>query len=313
LPTCADPASAWRGDSPIFVVGVAHSGTTILHRMLAYHPGLAWFSQFSLRGGEIPGRSRIPGAGLMDRHLRSIPHRWQKQKPRLGRPPLTPRPGEAQAIWADLINDGREFASVEELDEPAPSSVDPKRANATIDADRLRSRLAGFSKQLEGRRVLAKLPPPDFYRFLEPVQAALPGALFVHIVRDGRAVAFSLRPKFERRLDARSALLAAARHWVVTVDRVQAARETDSLELRYEDLCEDVHGVIRTILDRAALDPEAFPFQRCPSRLAQTNSRWLDQALPEELEEVTEIQREQLNRFGYPPLSAPAARVSVSS
>ena len=154
--------------------------------------------------------------------------------------------------------------------------------------------------------MLAKLPPPDFYRFLEPVQAAFPGALFVHIVRDGRAVSFSLRPKFERRLDARSALLAAARHWVVTVDRVQAARETDLLELRYEDLCEDVHGVIRTILDRAALDPEAFPFQRCPSRLEQTNSRWVDQAPLQELEEVSEIQREPLNRFGYPLVLAPA-------
>jgi hypothetical protein len=242
----------------------------------------------------------------MDRQLRSIPHRWQKQKPRFRRPPLTPRPGEAQTIWADLINDGREFASVEELDEPAPGSGCPRRADATIDADRLRSCLAGFSEQFEGRRMLAKLPPPDFYRFLEPVQAALPDALFVHIVRDGRPVSFSLRHKFEQRLDARVALLAAARHWVDTLGGVHAAREADRLELRYEDLCEDVHGVIRTILDRAALDPERFPFQRCPSQLVQTNSRWVDQATPRELEEVSEIQRDQLNRFGYPQVLAPA-------
>jgi hypothetical protein len=274
--------------------------------MLAYHPALAWFSQFSLRGGEIPGRSRIPGAGLMDRRLRLIPHRWQKQKPRLGRPPLTPRPGEAWTVWADLINRGRQFASVEELDQPASGSGGPSSDNATIDADRLESCLAGFSKQFEGRRVLAKLPPPDFYRFLEPVQSALPGALFVHIVRDGRAVSFSLRPKFERRVDPHSALLAAARHWVVAVDRVHAARETDLLELRYEDLCEDVHGVIRAILERAALDPEAFPFHRCPSRLVQTNSHWVDQAMAWELEEVSGIQREQLKRFGYPLALAPA-------
>ena len=158
--------------------------------------------------------------------------------------------------------------------------------------------------------MLAKLPPPDFSRYLEPVQTALPGALFVHIVRDGRPVSFSLRPKFEPRLDAPSALLAAARHWVATLDRVHAARETDLLEVRYEDLCEDVHGVIRTILDRAVLDPEAFPFGRCPSRLSQTNSRWVDQATPRELEEVSEIQREQLNRFGYPLVLAAAGSFS---
>jgi hypothetical protein len=274
--------------------------------MLAYHAALAWFSQFSLRGGEIRDRTRVPGAALMDRRLRSIPHRWQKQKPRFGRPPLTPRPGEARTIWADLINHGREFASVEELDEPASGSGGASRTDATIDADRLRSCLAEFSRQFEGRRVLAKLPAPDFYRYLEPVQTACPGALFVHIVRDGRAVSLSLRPKFERRLDAGSALLAAARHWVVTVDRAQAARGPGLLELRYEDLCEDVHGVIRTILERAALDPEAFPFQRCPSRLAQTNSRWVDQATPRELEEVSKIQREQLKRLGYPLELAPA-------
>jgi hypothetical protein len=274
--------------------------------MLAYHPELAWFSQFSLRGGEIRGRSRIPGAALLDSQLRSIPHRWQKQKPRFRRPPLTPRPGEAQTIWADLINDGREFASVEELEDPVPGSGGPRRAGATIETDRLRSCLSGFSEQFESRRVLAKLPPPDFYRFLEPLQAALPGALFVHIVRDGRAVSFSLRPKFERRLDARGALLAAARHWVVAVDRVHAAREADVLEVRYEDLCDDVHGVIRVILDRAALDPDAFPLHRCPSRLSPTNSRWVDRATPRELEEVSEIQHEPLSRFGYPLTLAPS-------
>ena len=60
--------------SPVFVFGVDHSGTTILYRMLAYHPDLTWFSQFSLRRGEIPGRRRRPiadGSILMLRVLRA--------------------------------------------------------------------------------------------------------------------------------------------------------------------------------------------------------------------------------------------------
>jgi hypothetical protein len=64
--------------SPVFVFGAAHSGTTILYRMLAYHPGLTWLSQFSLRAGEIPGRRRAPGANRVDLVLRSVPHRWRK-------------------------------------------------------------------------------------------------------------------------------------------------------------------------------------------------------------------------------------------
>ena len=56
--------------SPVFVFGADHSGTTILYRMLAYHPDLTWLSQFSLRRGEIPGRRRRPAADRLDPMLR---------------------------------------------------------------------------------------------------------------------------------------------------------------------------------------------------------------------------------------------------
>lgn len=286
--TSAPPSS-----SPIFVVGVAHSGTTILHRMLAYHPGVTWFSQFSLRTGEIEGRPRRSGADLADRLLRSIPHRWQKQKPRFGRPPLTPRPSEAQAIWAHLLNQGQEFPSVEELAEVEP------RSPAPVDLERLRAGVVRFSERFKQRGLLAKLPAPDFYRYLEPVQAALPSTLFVHIVRDGRPVAFSLRSKFERKLERAEALRAAARHWANSLERVHAARDVELLEIRYEDLCDDVYGVIREVLARAGLDADSFAFERCPAQLSQTNPRWIRQATDQELGELTDIQREPLERFGY--------------
>ena len=49
-----------RAFSPTFILGAAHSGTTILYRMLALHPEVLWFSQFSLRSGEIAGRWSLP-------------------------------------------------------------------------------------------------------------------------------------------------------------------------------------------------------------------------------------------------------------
>ena len=54
----------------IFVVGVEHSGTTILYRMLARHPDLAWLSHYSMRDGEIPNRCRVPFF-LVDQSIRS--------------------------------------------------------------------------------------------------------------------------------------------------------------------------------------------------------------------------------------------------
>ena len=156
--------------SPVLVFGAPHSGTTILYRMLAYHPDLTWFSQLSLGNGEIPGRRTRPGARLLDVEFRRIPHRWQKEESRLRRL-VVPLPSQETTIWKYLLEDEK------------------------TEAERVRSCLASFSERLGGRRIVAQWP--DFYRFLDLLQSACPDALYVHIVRDGRPLAFSIREKFE--------------------------------------------------------------------------------------------------------------------
>ena len=91
---------------PVFLFGVDHSGTTVAYRMLAYHPDLAWFSQFTLRDGTIPGRPRRPGAGLLEPRLRFVPHAWDKGDPAWRRW-LGPRPGEEGQIWDYLLADSQ--------------------------------------------------------------------------------------------------------------------------------------------------------------------------------------------------------------
>jgi hypothetical protein len=257
--------------SPLFLFGVAHSGTTILYRMLAYHPDLTWFSQFSLRGGEVRGRRRVPAANRLDHLLRSIPHRWGKRKTR-GRGVLVPRPGEARTIWESLL-----------ANEP--------------DAERLCLTLTRFSRRHGGRMILAKWP--EFDRHLDLLSAAFPHARFVHIVRDGRPISLSLRPKFERTLDPDDALRAAAQHWVDVVGRADAARELDLLEVKYEDLCADVHGAIRRVLDHAGLPDTTFPFDRCPTVLSNRNDWHLAAASTREIEEITRVQESVLSGRGY--------------
>jgi Sulfotransferase family len=264
--------------SPLLVFGVAHSGTTILYRMLAYHPDLTWFSQFSLRGGEVPGRRRAPGANRLDVALRSIPHQWRKGKTRIARL-LVPRPGEARTIWDSLLG------------EETPA------------AGRVRSTMTAFSRRHGRRTVLAKWP--EFHQHLDVLDETFPQARFVHIVRDGRPIALSLRPKFERTLGHDEALQAAARHWVDVLTRTDAAGEIDLLEVRYEDFCGDVHGTIRVVLDHAGLDADAFPFHQCPRVLSNRNGWHLAAATTDELDEVSHIQQDVLRRHGYP--SVPAA------
>ena len=137
----------------------------------------------------------------------------------------------------------------------------------------VRSTLTAFSRRHGRRMVLAKWP--EFHQHFDVLDDAFPQAHFVHIVRDGRPIALSLRPKFERTLDHDEALQAAARHWVDVLTRTDAAREIDVLEVRYEDFCRDVHGMIRTVLDHAGLDAGVFPFHRCPPVLSNRNGHHL--------------------------------------
>ena len=133
---------------------------------------------------------------------------------------LVPRPGEARTIWESLLGE------------------------ESLAAGRVRSTLTAFSRRHGRRMVLAKWP--EFHQNLDLLAEAFPQAHFVHIVRDGRPIALSLRAKFERTLDHDEALQAAARHWVDALTRTDAAREIDVLEVRYEDFCRDVHGTIRS-------------------------------------------------------------------
>ena len=78
-----DPRPHERGINcrPVYVLGVAHSGTSILRKMLAYHPEATWFSQYSLRDGSVEGRRRVPFAHAADRALRCfVRYDWRMEK-----------------------------------------------------------------------------------------------------------------------------------------------------------------------------------------------------------------------------------------
>lgn len=267
--------------SPVFFFGADHSGTTILYRMLAYHPDLAWLSQFSMRRGEIPGRSRRPIADRLDPILRRLPHPWRKEDSRLWRV-FVPHPGEEAAVWRFLLED------------------------ESTDAARVRAHLTRFSRRYRGRRVLAKRP--GFHKHLDLLREAFPQACFVHVVRDGRAVALSLRSKEVARRAERGrewlaggdALEAAASYWVEVVEHARSTTEIDLLEVRYEELCEDVHTVLRTLLLHIGLAPERFPFHRCPTTLQSRNSYWVDAASSRDLAVISGIQARHLRLYGYP-------------
>jgi hypothetical protein len=160
---------------PIFVIGAPRSGTTIVFEALARHPQLAWPSNYCRlfpRAVWVNAVRPVLDNGLV---------RLYGRKEQYGSvPPLNawlPQPDEAYEFW-DL------YAGV-------PFSRHTLHGQRCDDAarDTLRRAAASLVAWQRRRRLAAKLTGPPRINFLD---SAFPGARFVHVIRDGRAVVHSL-------------------------------------------------------------------------------------------------------------------------
>jgi len=283
---------------PMYVYGTQHSGTTILYNLLALHPDFAWFSQYSHRDGAVPGRRAMPMAHAADRLLRSVrTHDWQKPPPSAGRREPVSMLGLRRArrgLSVRLVPRPQEAVDIMRYVAAAPTPAEA--------ASRMR-RLVDQECRRWGRTAFLAKPLPMFGH-LDVLQAAHRHARMIHIVRDGRPVAVSIREKFMRSgQSSREGLDLAAARWLEVLDEVEQL-QLPVLMLRYEDFCADVHGCLRRLLGHAGLDAEAFPFAGIPTELNPTNERRLRDFGPGELETVQDAQAPVLRRLGYLDYSA---------
>lgn len=99
---------------------------------------------------------------------------------------------------------------------------------------------------------------PENIRRLDFVWRHFPRARFIHVIRDGRDVACSLRRQPWMKLADRGAAdvtARCARYWVERVsERHALARDPRYSELRYEDLVRDPKTSLRSLLNALGLD-----------------------------------------------------------
>lgn len=273
--------------------------------MLASHPDTTWFSQFSVRDGSIPGRRRLPFYGQIDRLSRSMfRFDWNKRPDATRRDRFVARPSEAQSVWRYII--------------PPSEAVD-----LPTSVERLRRIVETESGRWGTRRFLIKYPYLSLH--VPVLIGAYPGATFLHMVRDGRAVALSLKawllkdakreyvfrdgrevprgdlPREQSPVHSEAeGLTRAAHYWLECIRMVQAEKgRMDLVEVRYEDFCTDIHGHLSTLLERTGLPVDAFPFDQCPLTLTPTNDRWTRSATPSELEMLDTLLADELRLYSY--------------
>jgi len=285
--------------TPVVIVGVGRSGSTLLHRLLSLHPRVAWISGVAnrVRPGSpanhlIMTAASIPGlAGPIRRRLRPSEHYsfWERIAPGFSTP-------DRDLGAADL--------------DPAVAAAAPRliRSAATRRRSTLVLKVTGWPR-------------------IGYLDALLDHPRFIHLVRDGRAVATSLlgqewwwghrwRERWQLgdlppdvtaawEASGRSPFVLAAIQWRVqtlAADDALSGIDTDRFtEVRYEDLCADVPGVVGRLLAFCGLTDDPATSRALAREIIRPASEtWRGVVDDRDLSAGTAVMEGQLRRYGYP-------------
>jgi Sulfotransferase family len=285
---------------PIFIVGTGRCGSTAFHRILGLHPQVMWLSGFAEEFPTKPEWNRWAVTAVGNPLVRRL----------LGK---RIKPGENYGFW---------YAHAYGFAEPGRDLV------ASDVTPRVRRQLhAVFEGMVTRRRprVLIKLTGWSRIGFLNEV---FPDARFIHIVRDGRAVASSylhinewqwrgwygpyswrygpLSPEDQAAWEAsgRSFVALAGIQWRLHTRSIEAARARLDpgrfLEVRYEDYCAQPLETCRRVVDFAELEwSPGFERQVKATRITDMTNRFRKDLSSEQQALLTDLLRTDLLRYGY--------------
>jgi hypothetical protein len=283
---------------PIFIVGTGRCGSTLFHRLLANHPQLMWLSGFAHL---FPGKPSL--------------NRWGVRA--MGNPLLKGvfggkiRPGEAYGFW-----DAYAYGFSEPCRDLVRSDVSAKVKK------QLRAALQAMLTA-ERNRMLVKITGWPRIGFLNEI---FDDAKFIHIKRDGRAVASSLlhghfwrgwygpqgwragllSPEDQAIWESydRSFTALAGIEWRIQMRAMEAARRALDpklfFEVKYEAFCEQPLETYRQVLEFAEL-PRSAELERAvkEASIRSTSNRWRDDLTLAQQGILEDLLHEDLQRYGY--------------
>lgn len=257
-----ESASKSTSQPAAFIVGCPRSGTTLLLRMLDSHPLIAVAN---------------------DTHW--VPRVLEKQRPRQLLSLLNGISVRLDPGLVESVVSYHRFWRMG-LDEPAARAA----AYGCGTYAEYVARLYSLFAESRGK-TLALEKTPDYVRNIPMLHALCPSAKFIHLVRDGRDVALSLRDwatktkgpgKLARWDDQPLGVAALWWQWLVLQGRTDGAQLPQGLylEISYESLLADAPGVMRTICEFLAIpfEPGMLQFYLGRSRTDEglsAKSAWL--------------------------------------
>jgi len=283
---------------PIFIVGTGRCGSTVFHHLLSFHDHVAWLSPCCQKHPERPQLNRR-AMRLLDLPLVS---RFARKRV---------YPVEAYAFWERYC----------------PGFAEPYKDLVAEDlSNRVAKSLRGALSQIITRRRPRLLIKVTGWPRIGFLQALYPDARFIHVYRDGRAVANSLlnihfwsgwrgpdnwrwgqltpeqRECWLKHNRSFAALAGIA--WETLMAAQDKAKETipaeNLLEVRYETMCADPMGVFRQAA--AFLDLEwtpGFEATIANSTLRNTNHKWQEDLNETQKRALSEALQHALPKYGY--------------
>jgi hypothetical protein len=294
--------------APLFILGAPRSGTSLLYKALCLHPDVAYISNWMRRAPRVRALAVVNRlAPRFPRFRRSVwfgpdsanAYVYGARRALLQR--LFPMPVEGEPVFQSCG-----LAPGLPTGPPGPSQITC-----------IQKTFAALRRYAGARLVVSKRIASN--QRIPVLAAAFPAARFLHLIRDGRAVAYSLSRVAWWETDVVWWLGTSpahwqeqggdpwelrARHWVRELESVDqgllAVPPDQQLEVRYEDLVDDPLGTVGRVAAFAGLPDDAgWTTELGRLQYPNRNERWregLDGAVRSRVET---IQYEQLRRLGY--------------
>jgi hypothetical protein len=293
--------------APVFLVGPARSGTSVVYKTLCLHPDVSYISNWAARFPSVPQvaalnrlapifpgtRGRTWFGKDSNAYVYGRRRSWSER--------IFPMPVEGEPVYAAC------GISAVECGEPLGSSSQARALVRSFE----RIREAGGGSLLVSKRI-------GNNRRISFLASAFPSARFVAIVRDGRAVALSLSqvdwwqrstlPWFggtpaQWAAEGRDPWEACARNWVEDLHAMEEGLSTIPsdrvLRLSYESLVGAPLETLGRLAEFAGLRPRAA-WHEAVSRLEFPNKNgWHTSLTYDALETITSIQKRELEAYGY--------------
>jgi hypothetical protein len=290
---------------PVFLVGPARSGTSLLYKLLCLHPEVSYVSNWMAR---FPSR---PALATLNRLARSFPAYTRKvwfeggsnayvygRRRRL-RERMYPMPVEGEPVFrASGVGD--------------ETAADPDRAMRE-----LREVVGSIVRRADGPSFVNKRIANN--RRISFLARVFPGARFIWIVRDGRAVAYSLSrvdwwedsvvwwyggtPR-DWRSEGRDPWELCARNWVEELSVIERGLAEvpggEVMRLSYEEFVRDPLASLASVGRFAGLtSTEGWRRSVGAVRYPDRNEGWPRALGSDVIETITSIQAEKLRAYGY--------------